>query len=222
MSGITNRKNLVFWLFMLISTLMISEFTLRISAMLFPRAASLLSRDPVIPAGFMQNPDYPERDRNGFRNQSVPDTVSIVALGDSQTYGVGVSRDQAWPQQLALLSNVPTYNMGIPGWGPTQSLAVLGPAVAFKPKLIIEAFYAGNDLFDSYQDVYKTKKLPDLKTSDERVAKALRDAENMDPFDKKIAKATETFPARTTLREFLAEHSKLYGLLRVVSIVVNE
>jgi len=225
MSGTTKKKNLVFWLFMLIGTLVISEITLRISAMLFPRVASLLSLDPVIPdgkSGFRWNKDYPEHDRNGFRNKSVPDTVSIVALGDSQTYGVSVSRDQAWPQRLAMLSNVPTYNMGIPGWGPTQSLAVLGQAMAFKPKLIIEAFYAGNDLFDSYQAVYKTKELPDLKTSDERVGKALSDAENMDPFDKKISRETETPPARTALRDFLAEHSKLYGLLRVVRIVVNE
>jgi lysophospholipase L1-like esterase len=205
------KKNLVFWLLMIIGTLTIAEFTLGISSLMSPRVAALLSPDQV-----------PAIDRNGFRNKFVPDTVSIVALGDSQTYGVGVSRDQAWPQRLDTLSNVPTYNMGVPGWGPTQSLVILGQAMALRPKLIIEAFYAGNDLFDSYQHVYKAKQLSDLKTSDERVAKALTDAENIEPLDKKISKVSDTPAGRTFLRDFLSEHSKLYGLLRVVKIVVNE
>jgi hypothetical protein len=166
------KKNLVFWLLMIIGTLTIAEFTLGISSLMSPRVAALLSQDQVEHVMLA-----PAVDRNGFRNKFVPDTVSIVALGDSPTYGVGVSRDQAWPQRLDTLSNVPTYNMGVPGWGPTQSLVILGQAMALMPKLIIEAFYAGNDLFDSYQHVYKAKQLSDLKTSDERVAKALTDAE---------------------------------------------
>jgi len=45
-----------------------------------------------------------------FRSQG----VSIVCIGDSQTYGsgVGVTREQAWPQRLEKLSGQKTYNMG--------------------------------------------------------------------------------------------------------------
>ena len=38
--------------------------------------------------GHRPNPAHPEHDRQGFRNLEVPSRAHLVALGDSQTYGV--------------------------------------------------------------------------------------------------------------------------------------
>ena len=40
------------------------------------------------------------------------------------------------------------------GWGPVHSLILLDEAISLHPKIIIEAFYAGNDLFDAFNIVY--------------------------------------------------------------------
>lgn len=43
-------------------------------------------------------------DEWGFRNKSVPRSVDIVAIGDSQTYGISAKRTQAWPAVLGKMS----------------------------------------------------------------------------------------------------------------------
>jgi hypothetical protein len=71
------KKNLVFWLLMIIGTLTIAEFTLGISSLMSSRVAALLSQDQVEHGMRLA----PATDRNGFRNKFVPDTVSIVPWG---------------------------------------------------------------------------------------------------------------------------------------------
>ncbi|MCH7807606.1 MAG: hypothetical protein IIB60_00150, partial [Planctomycetes bacterium] len=47
--------------------------------------------DPV--TGYRGNPNFPGHDRLGFNNDSVPQQVDLVAIGDSLTYGVLGSPD---------------------------------------------------------------------------------------------------------------------------------
>jgi len=122
----------------------------------------LLSPYPVIPniikdsrLEHRPNPAWPDHDKKGFRNKFVPRNADIVALGDSQTYGVKVLRHQSWPQgvkvlrhqswpqQLARLSNKKIYNMACGGYGQAHHLILLEEAIEFKPKLIIETLYTG-------------------------------------------------------------------------------
>jgi hypothetical protein len=236
------RRNIAFSLILIIGVpgfiLVVSEFILKALAGAIPTVAIVLRRadiertveDPKL--GWRPNPLYPEHDRNGFRNEFVPNEASVVALGDSQTYGVGVASEQAWPKQLATLGKMTTYTMAYGGWGPTQSLILLDKALRLKPKLIIEAFYFGNDLYDSYYHVYEMKKLPELQSTDHRVIQTILDAEKIEPLTERILKLYQVelgmpMPKKDTaqkqpekehgaLREFLAEHSELYGLARAV------
>jgi hypothetical protein len=77
-----------------------------------------------------------------------------VVLGDSQTHGNNASREKAWPQQLAAYTGSSTYQMAYGGWGPPQYRALVDDALALKPKIVIVALYAGNDLLDSVRFVY--------------------------------------------------------------------
>ena len=123
--------------------------------------------------GHRGNPRYPGHDTKGFRNERVPAQAKIVVLGDSQTYGVRSTREDAWPHQLQRLAAVETYNMGFPGYGPIQNLLLIEEAVALHPKLVIEAIYSGNDLFDAFDLVYRAGNLPFLKSRDPDVLRAI-------------------------------------------------
>src|SRR5210317_913473 len=50
-------------------------------------------------------------DEWGFRNYERPPNADIVAIGDSQTYGISASSDQSWPAHLSKISGQATYNM---------------------------------------------------------------------------------------------------------------
>src|SRR5882672_6569628 len=104
--------------------------------------------DPEL--GMRIKPNTPGHDANGFRNASVPAQVDVVALGDSQTWGVNVQSADAWPQQLAKLSQGSVYNMSVGGYGPVQYWRLTEKALAFSPNVIVVGLYFGNDLYDAY------------------------------------------------------------------------
>ncbi|MFQ5699781.1 MAG: hypothetical protein ACE5IL_16070 [Myxococcota bacterium] len=94
-------------------------------------------------------------DRWGFRNASVPERVEIVAIGDSQTYGVSATMTGSWPHQLAELADRSVYNLSLGGFGPLQYLYLLRErAVALRPRTVIVALYLGNDLADAYTSAH--------------------------------------------------------------------
>jgi len=154
-------------------TLLAIELVLQAFAFLAPRYYELLRGtiavsvpDPRL--GTRPNPAHPEHDERGFRNASIPSKVAIVGIGDSQTYGLGVRREAAWPQQLETLVRQPVYNVANPGWGPTQSLLLFDEVLALEPRLIIQAFYSGNDFYDAYVTVYDAGQFPELRTTNPR------------------------------------------------------
>lgn len=214
------------------------EITLGLLAFVSPRVDRLLTSPwtpnsilPIVPdsrLGYRPNSAYPGHDRKGFRNSEVPAKAYIVALGDSQTYGAGVQPEEAWPRQLELMTGKTVYSMAYGGYGPTHSLVLWDEAVAFSPKIVIEAFYAGNDLFDSFNHIYNQGQLPELKSSDPQLQARVREAEQSEPIAKRVARMFQmgTSPvaidAESTvvtldgfsLLRLLSQHSKIYGLLR--------
>src|SRR5262245_32295725 len=117
---------------------------------------ALLSTIPDPRLGSRVPPLAGGHDSNGFRNDSVPARVDVVAIGDSQTWGLNADRADAWPQVLARMSQSSVYNMGIGGYGPIQYLELTEDALHLSPKVIVIGFYLGNDLYDAYSMVYKT------------------------------------------------------------------
>ena len=94
-------------------------------------------------------------DAKGFRNDSAPERADVVALGDSQTWGVNVEREQAWPQVLGRLTNRRVYNMGLGGYGPVQYWALTDEALTLAPRTLVVGLYFGNDLYDAYAMTYQ-------------------------------------------------------------------
>src|SRR5688572_23080963 len=146
------RRRALFSLILLLGLVLSAEVILQLLARSSRQINALLS--PSSPPFTLSdrelvwrgNPEHPRLDPLGFRNSQIRDDVSIVTLGDSQTYGSNVAWDQAWPHQLERLGKGATYNMGFPGWGPLHSYLVLDEALAMKPETVVAALYTGNDV----------------------------------------------------------------------------
>jgi hypothetical protein len=205
------------------------EMTLGLLMLVFPAVETLLAssqtRQRVLPTvpddrlGHRPNPAYPGHDWQGFRNSHVPVSANTVALGDSQTYGTGVAPEQAWPRHLARQTGQTVYSMAYGGYGPAHSLVLWDEAMALSPMVVIEAFYAGNDLFDSFDLVYNRGQLPELKSPDPQLQEQILAAEESEPLAQRVSRMFQQgnvpVPADGfSLRHLLSQHSKIYSLLR--------
>ncbi|MBN2207857.1 MAG: hypothetical protein JW759_00955 [Candidatus Coatesbacteria bacterium] len=202
-----------------------AEAILQAVCLVFPRVDFVLSQaagnqvpnvveDAKI--GFRPSAAHPDHDRNGFRNASVPDKADVVALGDSQTYGTGIPRKHAWPQQLARLSGLSLYNMSFGGFGPPHSLGLMDEALALKPSVILEALYSGNDLYDAYSLVHYRGKLDHLGSTDDARLQAIAAAEKREPLQKRI-KRVYSMPDTTKANNPPRKHSRLVKALKKYS-----
>jgi hypothetical protein len=91
----------------------------------------------------------------GFRNYEVPQKADIVAIGDSQTYGISATFTESWPAHLAGLQNTTVYNMSLGGYGPLQYLHLLKTkAFSMNPRTIVVGLYFGNDFADAHNLAY--------------------------------------------------------------------
>ena len=109
-------------------------------------------------------------DKWGFRNRGVPETVDIVAVGDSHTYGNTARMVDAWPYVLGELSGRKVYNMGLGGYGPNQYFYLSKTkALGMKPKMILWGLYMGDDFENAFSITYgldywsSLRKLPPQK-----------------------------------------------------------
>ena len=100
--------------------------------------------DPLL--GQKVDPALPDVDERGFRNPPGIENPSVVAIGDSHTYGYNVSSENSWPAQLARLLGVPVYNLGVGGYGMLQYHDLMPEALAMHPERVLVALYLANDL----------------------------------------------------------------------------
>lgn len=136
----------------------------------------------------------------GFRNASIPDKVNILAIGDSQTYGVMAPANESWPSILAQLTKKEVYNLSLGGYGPVQYLHLLKTkAKILEPKLVVVGVYLGNDLIDSYRLVYSNKNWSDFRL---KTYKTLQDNGKNNVVKK-----------RNSIRNWLAYNSVIYRMI---------
>lgn len=66
-------------------------------------------------------------DTRGLRDHphTAPPQPTVLAIGDSMTFGEGVPVGQAWPAVLEKASGVRVYNAGVPGYGSPQMVGRL-------------------------------------------------------------------------------------------------
>lgn len=233
-----NRRRAFFAVVLAIAVIGFLEIALGALAFVSPRVSRLLAAPwtpeaipPTVPdarLGHRPNPAYPGHDRNGFRNPAVPDKAHVVALGDSQTHGTSlVASEDAWPLQLESIIGKTVYSMAYGGYGPAHSLVLWDEAAALSPQIVIEAFYPGNDLYDSFNLVYNQGQFPEIKSPDLQLQASLREAEQSEPIAQRVERmfsmampaavdqeATAVTGDGFSLWRLLPQHSKLYGLLR--------
>lgn len=88
-------------------------------------------------------------DAQGFRNRDEATTADVVVLGDSFTELPYIDYDEVWPNVLAARTGLRIRNLAVSGHAPTQQLVVLRTwGRAYKPRLVIFAFYEGNDILE--------------------------------------------------------------------------
>ena len=93
--------------------------------------------------------------RSQGKAQPVPAGSTVLALGDSLTYGTGASAEASYPTVLAELTGWNVVNAGVPSDTSAQALARLPALLAeHRPKLVIVSI-GGNDFL---------RKLPESDT----------------------------------------------------------
>ncbi len=103
-------------------------------------------------------------DLAGFRNPAIPNVVDVIAIGDSQTYGLGVTMAESWPHGITSgLPGASSYSMALGGWSAPQYLYILGHAMRLRPRVAVVAFYVGNDPIEAYAQVYGNPRLAEFR-----------------------------------------------------------
>lgn len=84
--------------------------------------------------------------RRPVRGQPVPAGATVLALGDSLTFGTGAAPEAAYPAVLARLTGWNVVNAGVPGHVSAQALERLPALLAeHRPALVLVGI-GGNDL----------------------------------------------------------------------------
>lgn len=156
--------------------------------------------------GVRVKPGESGHDMLGFRNDRVPPKAAIVAIGDSQTYGVSAPRQGAWPQQLGGILGQTVYNMGMAGFGPLQYLELArNKARELQPGLLVTGLYLGNDLMDAY---YVAQDRPHWQAW----RRTPKSADAATPFH--LASTAEPQRRFSGVRQWLSANSMLYCVLK--------
>lgn len=89
-------------------------------------------------------------DAEGFRNARTRERIDVAALGDSFTDAMTLDAGDSWTSRLERQTGLAVQNYGTAGFGPQQELRVLTDyAVGHHPRVVVLAYFAGNDLFDA-------------------------------------------------------------------------
>jgi len=75
----------------------------------------------------------------------IPNGETIVAFGDSLTFGTGVPTAQSYPMQLSELIGEEVINLGIPGDTSANALARINDVLIKNPRIVLLTI-GGNDL----------------------------------------------------------------------------
>jgi len=223
--GLTLRRRVAFGCATALVVALALELLLRLAALSSERIDLLLSPGlerslPDARLGTRLNPALPDHDVAGWRNALRPERAAIVAIGDSQTYGDEVQREDAWPQRLGRHLGRTTYNLALGGYGPVQYLRLVDDAMQLVPELVLVGLYAGNDLADAYVAVHERGLAPELLPDASRRAALAAAAADRDDLAEawRATGAARRGRVRQALRDHVSDpierHSRLFGLSR--------
>jgi lysophospholipase L1-like esterase len=202
-------------------SLILCEAALQLAARMVPfvnyQISPPWSRNQVPDSGlgYRNSPFFPGHDRRGYRNDDALDRYDIVAIGDSMTYGFGVSPESSWPRQLRTLSGRTVYNGGVGGYGPCEYERVAEELLVLKPELVIVALNVTNDIADAYRSVVLERRCPNLMTTDPATLAAMRQADDKATLRELVAQFQPETPPPSPA---LWKRTALYGLARSLYI----
>jgi hypothetical protein len=104
----------------------------------------------------------------GFRNDHIPNLADVITFGDSQTYGNNTTLDDTWPNQIGALlkrKHPEVYNMANNGWTAVQYLYLFPFTRAFRPRVVVIAYYSGNDPDEAVTMAYSDSRWASLRPS---------------------------------------------------------
>jgi lysophospholipase L1-like esterase len=157
------------------------------------------------------NPAFRDHDARGYRNTVALQHADIVAIGDSHTYGIGVTREEAWPSILSAGLGLSVYSMAHAGYGPGQYERMLDEALSLRPRLIVVGLHLGNDLYDAYAFYKGQPVAPHLMDLAERAAAKDREM----PIEAEAGRLFE-LGRRSPIRAWLGDNVELYRLAHAV------
>lgn len=184
--------------------------------------------DPVL--GYRFSPYSGRFDRWGYRNPSVPVRCDVIALGDSMTFGHDVAANEAWPPVLSRLGHFCAYNAGVGGYGPAEYQVVLEETLRLRPKVIVVGLFLGNDVHDAFRASYLRVGEPfkRLRNVDPVVVARMAQLEQheslWDRTLRLLGASSGPVPSaarETSLRQWFADHSKLYAFAREIRHTLN-
>ncbi|MEQ9503267.1 MAG: hypothetical protein RIT81_40775 [Deltaproteobacteria bacterium] len=173
--------------------------------------------------GFRGNPRRFDHDGRGYRNADDIEKTHILAIGDSQTYGVGVDRVRAWPYAIHEDLDIDVYNMGLGGYSPAHHLFDMDRMLGLHPKVVVYGVYFGNDLMESFAIARDHPELRAHVDDDVWTAAMLRDEATpiesaIDLFVRRGAPAALEVPKEPSLfaraRNWVSDHFMLYAVAR--------
>ncbi|MDP9198704.1 MAG: GDSL-type esterase/lipase family protein, partial [Pseudomonadota bacterium] len=114
-------------------------------------------------------------DDHGFRNPATHSRAHVAFIGDSYIEAVQTALGSTLPQLVASSTGLTVANLGLSGYGPQQELVVLERyALPLEPKVIVWAFYEGNDLADLQRyDELRPKLGSDVPTAPDLIDRTL-------------------------------------------------
>lgn len=194
-------KNTVVLIISALMSLFLAEGALRLLVNPVDFLSITTETDPVL--NHRIAPNAGGHDAWGFRNDRVPDTTDILAIGDSMTYGIMAKSYEAWPIQIGKITGEPVYNAALGGYGPLHYLHVLRTrAPELSPSTVIVMLYPGNDLLDAYNLTYSNAFWSDYRIGGgEEIDASL------------FLPEEQTRSLTRWLREWLAHHSVLYRMV---------
>ena len=203
-----------FFLFpsIVLAVVLFAEFPVRFAWSFFPHQvdiedSSYIIPDPILDHVMQPGGDSGALDKNGYRNTEPLATYDVVAIGDSMTEG----SETSWPRELSLQTGMSVYNMGVRGYGTAQYAALAEKALSFHPKFVVVGLNIGRNIFNTYDVVYGLDSWKQYRSSGFENDKPRTGDELKD-----ISVNFKSW------RDYLHEHSKIYGFLSENTRVLRE
>ncbi len=100
--------------------------------------------------GHVLEPGSEGTDEHGFRNATVPVRTDVLIVGDSQTWGFQIERAETFTAVFAATTGASSYQMANGSYGPVQYRELVRQGLSLQPRLVVVAFYFGNDFVDAF------------------------------------------------------------------------